>query len=145
VSKNKITIDQLLVACHHVEELREARVTENLAIRTLELFADVYAKLRVMGNANPNRASEVKLWSKAALDLKKARPNARANECFRVEHGTPRRAFARMVMDRYRDGALTEDDARTREEVLEASCYHAGRGREARPLPLLCIPGGAVG
>ena len=113
-SKNRITIDQLRAACRHVEELQALDVRENLAIRTLELFADVYAKLQVMGNTNPHSASEVKLWSKAALELKSARPRAKAGVCFRVEHGTPRRVFARMVMERYRGHAHGEDDALTR-------------------------------
>lgn len=107
-SKNRITIDQLSAACRHVEELQTLGVTENLAIRTLELFADVYAKLQVMGNANPHSAREVRLWSKAALELKSARPRAKASVCFRVEHGTPRRAFARKVMEKYNAGMLTE-------------------------------------
>ena len=41
--KNRISIEHLKLACRHVQELIAAGVSENLAIRTLELFADVYA------------------------------------------------------------------------------------------------------
>jgi len=44
MSKNAITIEQLNTACRHVIELMDAGMTENLAIRNLELFANVYAK-----------------------------------------------------------------------------------------------------
>jgi hypothetical protein len=43
-SKNKLTIDQLKIACRHVRELIEAGVTENLAIRSLEEFTDFTPK-----------------------------------------------------------------------------------------------------
>lgn len=53
MSINAVTIDQLNLACCHTKEMMAAGVTENLAIRTLELFADVYAKLLMGGNASP--------------------------------------------------------------------------------------------
>ena len=52
ISKNQITLEQLQIACGHVEELVRAGVTKNLAIRTLELFADVYAKIESGGSAS---------------------------------------------------------------------------------------------
>jgi hypothetical protein len=108
VSKNQPTIEQLRIACRHVNELREAGVSENLAIRTLELFADVYAKLLTGGSATPHHVSQVRLWSAAALRIKNANPSAKPREHFRVEHGTPRRDFARKVMELHRKTALTE-------------------------------------
>jgi hypothetical protein len=54
VSKNIPTIEHLSIACRHVQELMAAGVTENFAIRTLELFTDVYAKLVKGGSATPH-------------------------------------------------------------------------------------------
>ena len=54
MSKNRPTIEQVKIACRHVDELMAAGVTENLAIRTLELFSDVYAKCHNGGNATPH-------------------------------------------------------------------------------------------
>jgi hypothetical protein len=45
-SVNAPTIEQLAIACRHVDELRKAGCTENTAVRILELLADVYAKLK---------------------------------------------------------------------------------------------------
>jgi len=53
MSRNRHTIEHLRIACRHVDELVAAGVTENLAIRTLELFADVYAKTHTGGSASP--------------------------------------------------------------------------------------------
>jgi len=107
-SKNAITINQLKLACRHVEEMIAAGVTENLAIRTLELFADVYAKFRVVGNTSPHHVSHVKLWSIKAKKVREGMPDAKPKHYFRVEHGTPRRAFARNVMALYHRGELDE-------------------------------------
>jgi hypothetical protein len=63
MSKNAITIAQLELSCRHLEEMVAAGITENLAIRTLELFADVCAKLRVVGNTSSLYAREIKSWS----------------------------------------------------------------------------------
>ena len=84
-----------------------AGVTENLAIRTLEIFADVYAKLAVGGNASPHHVKQVGLWSRRARELSAAMPDAKPKDHFRVEHGTPRRGFARKVLALYRVGELT--------------------------------------
>lgn len=108
LSKNAITIDQLELACRHVEEMIAAGVTENLAIRTLELFADVYAKLHVVGNASPHHVDHVKLWSTKAKTLRNTMPDAKPKDCFRVEHGTPRRGFARKLLDLYHRNELNE-------------------------------------
>ena len=59
--KNDITIEQLSLACKHVVEMREAGVTMNLAIRTLELFADVYAKILKGGSPTPNHVDQIAL------------------------------------------------------------------------------------
>lgn len=106
-SRNRPTIEHLHIACRHVDELMKAKVSENLAIRTLELFADVYAKLLTGGSANPHHVDQVQLWSVAALQLKATNPNAKPRDHFRVEHGTPKREFARKVMMLYREGKLT--------------------------------------
>jgi hypothetical protein len=104
VSKNAITIDQLKLACRHVEEMRAVGVTENLAIRTLESITDVYAKLHMGGTAVPNHVDEVpqKRWSVAALSLRGTTPTPR----LRVEHGTPQREFARKILDLHKKDEL---------------------------------------
>ena len=109
VSKNHLTIDQLTLACRHVDEMIEAGVTENLAIRTLELFTDVYAKILQGGSATPHHVSQVKTWSLKAQKLREALPGAMDNpgRYFRVEHGTPRRSFARKVRQLYQRNKLT--------------------------------------
>src|SRR5262245_42959248 len=108
--RNQVTIDQLKIACRHVKELVKAGVTENLAIRTLELFADVYAKVHLGGSPTPHQVNQVPLqqWSIAARKLRDENPLANGGQHFRVEHGTPRRAFARKVMKLYDKGELNE-------------------------------------
>jgi len=108
MSKNKITITQLEISCRHVQEMQAADVTENFAIRTLELFADVYAKVLMGGSVIPHHVSKVELWSVEALKLRKEKPDSKPKELFRVEHGTPRRAFARKVFDLYLENNLNE-------------------------------------
>ena len=109
MSKNKHTIDQLSVACRHVKELRAAEVTENHAIRTLEFLTDFYAKLLMGGKAAPQHVKQVppSQWSVAARRIIAENPDAKPRDHLRVEHGTPRRAFARMVLDLYERDDLT--------------------------------------
>lgn len=116
MSKNAITIDQLKVACRHVEEMMTAGVTENLAIRTLELFADVYAKLHIGGSATPHHVDQVELWSIKARKLRDALPEAKPRDYFRVEHGTPQRCFARKILGLYEKDKL---NARTMTRLVE--------------------------
>jgi hypothetical protein len=108
VSRNAFTISQLKLACHHVKEMLAADVTENSATRTLELFADVYAKLLMGGSATPHHVDQVTLWSVKANNLRKKMPNTKPKDLFRVEHGTPRRQFARKVYALYQKGRLNE-------------------------------------
>ena len=112
MSRNAITINQLKIACRHFEEMKAGGVTDNLAIRTLELFADVYAKLHVIGNASPNHVDHVRLWSVKARQLKNALPDAKPRDHFRVEHGTPRRGFARKIFELYQKDKLNENTVR---------------------------------
>lgn len=115
MSKNALSIDHLKLACRHVEEMMEAGVTENLAIRTLELFVDVYAKLHNGGSATPHHVNQVKLWSIKASKLRDALPDAKPMTYFRVEHGTPRRGFARKVLNLCLENRLT---ARTMSNLI---------------------------
>ena len=110
-SKNKLTIAQLKIACRHVRELIDARVTENLAIRSLEQFTDFYAKLCLGGSVTPHHVRQVdkRQWSIAARMQHAQDPKA----LLRVEHGTPRRAFARKVLDLFDKGNLTEIEMET--------------------------------
>ena len=116
VSRNAIAIAQLKLACRHVEEMMAAGVTENLAIRTLELFADVYAKMHNGGTASPHHVGDVKLWSIEAQRLRNRMPNAKPRSHFRVEHGTPRRAFARAVLSLFQKNDLSR---KTMSELIE--------------------------
>ena len=102
MSKNKITIEQLNVACRQFEEMLLLGVTENFAIRQLELFANAYAKFRVIGNVSPDHVNQYQLWSEAAIALSEENPNARKEGLLRVEHGTPRRQFARVIFQRWK-------------------------------------------
>lgn len=112
-SKNAITIEQLRLACRHVHEMQAQGVTENLAIRSLEIFSNVYAKLLAGGSATPDHVSQVKLWSRKARQLKRKNPHGKAKDLFRVEHGTPRRAFARMVLKLHSTNLLNEKTMRS--------------------------------
>lgn len=111
-SKNDITLEQLALACRHVREMMAVGVTENLAIRTLELFADVYAKLLTGGSATPHHVDQVPRWSLAALATRAADPGAKAQGRLIVEHGTPKRQFARLVLDLYDRDLLDEGNMR---------------------------------
>ncbi|MDZ4733515.1 MAG: hypothetical protein SGJ16_08005 [Nitrospirota bacterium] len=99
---------QLNIACRHVEEMMAAGVTENMAIRTLELFTDVYAKLQMVGSATPHHVDQVELWSVKARNLRRKMPDGKPKDLFRVEHGTPRREFARKTFALYQKGKLNE-------------------------------------
>ena len=109
MSKNVPTIKQLKIACRHVVELIEAGMTENLAIRSLEQYANIYAKYRIVGNANPDHVDQYKLWSKAASAALIAYPKRRVGDHLRVEHGTPRRQFARWVLKAFKGQRLTKE------------------------------------
>jgi len=109
MSKNQLTVEQIQIACRHVDELMQAGVTQNLAIRSLELYCDLYAKLLHGGKATPHHVTQVhpQHWSRAARILHKKPPSKRVGDYLRVEHGTPRRAFACMVLAMYRKNRLS--------------------------------------
>lgn len=106
-SKNQPTIEQLHMACRHISEMKKVGVTMNHAIRLLELLADVYAKLLNGGSASPHSAKQVKLWSLAARKFEYSKPY---RNYVLVEHGTPRRAFAMMVLRLYSKGKLNKHE-----------------------------------
>ncbi len=108
MSRNSITLHQLELACQNVLDLLEAGMTENMAIRNLEQFANVYAKLRVVGSASPDNVHQYETWSVSAREQYQLNPNRRPGEYLRVEHGTPRRQFARLILKGFKDGLLTE-------------------------------------
>ena len=110
VSKNRITIEQVRLACRHVHEMLSAGVTENLAIRILEHFVDVYSKLHNGGAAVPYTVNHVKLWSVEAIKLWEKNNKQRPGSYLRVEHGTPRRALARIVLDCYENEKLDQSE-----------------------------------
>lgn len=99
--KNDITIEQLRLACKQYKQMRKAGVSENYAIRQLEFFSDVYSKISRHKSRGVHHVSRVKLWSHKALRWKKKNPDAKPKENLRVEHGTPKRAFARLVLELY--------------------------------------------
>ena len=110
-SKNKITIPHLLLACRHVQEMLDAGITYNFAIRTLEHWADWYSNhyKSTRGKFQVYSVRNIDLWSKAALRDKKKHPKKRPLEYLRVEHGTPRRAFAGMVLKLFKSKRLNEN------------------------------------
>jgi hypothetical protein len=87
----------------------KADITENFAIRLLEHFADSYARQLVGGSGvtSPLHVRHVKLWSLDAKRMKAKYPDKRPMEFLRVEHGTPRRGFARRVLRLYYEKKLT--------------------------------------
>ena len=95
------------MACRHVDEMLKEGITENLAIRILELFVDVYSKLLNGGSATPHNAGQVEYWSLAAHKVKNHRPYGKF---VRVEHGAPRRGLARKVLDIYHKHKLDESE-----------------------------------
>jgi hypothetical protein len=108
--KNSLTVEQITVACRHVDELIAAGITENLAIRTLELFIDVYANLLIYKQPGPHHVDKIPLshWSIKARQLRDEQPGAKPRDHLRVEHGTPRRGLARKVLEAARQGGLDE-------------------------------------
>ncbi len=107
--KNEIRAEQIYLACRHVEEMMAEGVTENMAIRTLELFVDTYAKIFHGGSPVPHHVDQVLLWSVDARNLIKTSPELKPKDCLRVEHGTPRRGLARKVFDLYQGKSLTKE------------------------------------
>ena len=107
--KNKVTLAHILLACRHFGEIRQAGISENLAIRTLELFVDVYAKVHHGGSPAPHHVDQVLLWSLAARELRRLNPDIKPKDYLRVEHGTPRRGLARKILELYEGNRLTEE------------------------------------
>ena len=111
-SKNNITIQQLKISCRHYEELIAADVTNNYAIRLLELFCDTHAALQNGYSVTPHHVDKVRWeqWSVKARKFKEDNPIAKPFDNFVVEHGTPRRAFAGMVFKLWKEGNLVESE-----------------------------------
>lgn len=87
--KNAPTLDQIKIACRHVVELQDTGMSENLAIRQLELFTNLYAKFRAIGHVNVDHVDQYTYWSKAARKAKATNPAAAPGTHLRCEHGTP--------------------------------------------------------
>lgn len=107
MSKNYPTIKQIQLVCRHYDELIAVGVPENHAIRLLELMTDVYANLLTGGRPGVYSAGLIKLWSLAARKYKFKKP---FGKYVRVEHGTPRRILARMVLDLYHKHKLSKPE-----------------------------------
>jgi len=62
------------------------------------------------GRPSPHHVKQVHPdnWSAAAKAAFNANPNQKPRDYLRVEHGTPRRGFARKVLELYATGNLTE-------------------------------------
>lgn len=108
MSKNAFTIEQLKLACSHVMELIDAGVSENLAIKSLETYANDYAKHLLLGRIPPENADLYDNWSEAARIAKAENPEKPYREYLRIEHGTPKRQFARLVLDGFKEKKLTK-------------------------------------
>ena len=110
ISRNHITITQLQIACRHFQELRTANVTENYAIRTLELFVDSYSKILHGSAPIPHHVDHVKLWSIQAQSIRNSGISYKPRDYLRVEHGTPKRALARLVFQMFEEGRINEEN-----------------------------------
>jgi len=122
ISKNNITPDQLNMVCRHVKEQMDNGITENFAIRPLILMADIYAKLKIIGNASPDSAKQFPIWSKAAVELWREKREEEPKrppygKHLRNEHGYGRTAFAKKVLDRYEE--LNELDKTTIDKLVD--------------------------
>lgn len=110
MSKNAPTVEQLRMVCRQVVELMDdGGMSENWSIRLLEQMTNMYAKFRVFGKVVVDHADQYELWSKAARAAKAAHGQRPPGTYVRVEHGTPRRAFAREVLAAFKDGQLTKE------------------------------------
>ena len=114
ISKNNITPRQLNLVCKHVQEQIDFEITKNFAMRPLILMADVYPKLKKIGNASPDRADQFELWSKEAVKLweqkLKEHPKPPFGKYLRNEHGFTKTMFAEKVLTKYtKDGPLDEE------------------------------------
>ena len=91
-----------------------AGVTENLAIRTLELFVDVYANLHTGGSA-PHHVDQVPLWSVKAKNcaMRFRMPNRVTTFAWNTAH---RKQFCTQILDLYRKDKL---GARTMDKLAE--------------------------
>lgn len=108
MSKNEISIEQLKIAADCMIKLLASGMTENMSIRHLEFLANNYAKFKIIGKVSADHVSEYRDWSKAAIKAEKENQNRKAGEYLRVEHGTPRRDFARLVLIAHQKGKLNE-------------------------------------
>ena len=77
-------------------------------------MADVYAKLKIIGNASPDRADQFEKWSKEAVKLwsqkLKEKPKPPFGRYLRNEHGFGKTRFAEKVLEKYKtDGKLGEE------------------------------------
>ncbi len=104
---HRYTIEQIACACRHVDELVALGLRENMAIRTLELLVNVHAKCLAGYPPAPDHANQFKLWSTEAMKIMDMTPQERRGR-LRVEHGTPRRLFARLVMNLHKENNLNE-------------------------------------
>ena len=110
MSKNRPTIEAIQLSCRHVIEHMDKGLSENWAIRLLEQQTNMYGKFRSLGYVAPDRVDQYELWSKAARKAMRATPKGKTGQFLRVEHGTPKRAFAREVLAEYKkSNKLTEE------------------------------------
>ena len=112
MSVNALSAEQLSLMCRHVDEAVSAGVSFNVAIRSLEIALDAFAKHRVYGNTSPLSANQIpeEQWSVAAKADRQMHPDRPFGEYLRVEHGTPRRALANLVLDLNRTVGLTTEN-----------------------------------
>ena len=110
ISKNALTVEQIAMMCGHVDEMMDAGITLNLAIRSLETAVDATAKHLKVGHASPHSVNHVPMsqWSKDAKAKLAENAQIPSGHYLRVEHGTPRRALARLVLELHRAGNLSK-------------------------------------
>ena len=109
-SVNALSIEQIAMMCRHVDEMLDAGITLNMAIRSLETAIDATAKHSNVGHASPHAVHHVPMsqWSIEAKIKFAENEQISSGQYLRVEHGTPRRALAKLILDLHRTGNLSK-------------------------------------
>lgn len=108
MSVNALNVEQVSLLCRHFCEAIDAGINENTAIRTLEQAVDATARYRSLGHSKPVKVHDIPdgRWSVAAKLALTANPKTKFGDYLRIEHGSPKRAFTRLVLALYRGKTL---------------------------------------
>jgi len=99
MSKNKITIEQLELSIKQYIELISCGMSENLARRNIMEHSDAYARYLKLKHVSPYKITNVSLISEEA---KRLVDKSEYQNKLRCEHGYPRAAFVRKLVEMYK-------------------------------------------